>query len=59
MATALLAVTLIATLPAPASAYNLGDTTPNWTMLEGRQQISYNLYDYRGKIVLVNCFASW
>jgi hypothetical protein len=37
-------------------AYNVSDITDNWTMLDGWQTTSYNLYDYQGKIVLVNLF---
>jgi hypothetical protein len=40
-------------------AFELGDTTPNWSMWEGWEEINYGLYDYQGKIVLVNLFATW
>ncbi|KPJ52389.1 hypothetical protein AMJ39_07955 [candidate division TA06 bacterium DG_24] len=57
-ATALMVAALIGTWPAPALAYNIGDTTVNWTMLDGSQTISHNLYDYQGKLVLVNLFST-
>jgi hypothetical protein len=41
-------------LISPALAYELGDTTDDWSMWEGWQEINYRLYDYQGKLVLVN-----
>jgi hypothetical protein len=35
-------------------AYDPGDTTDDWSMWEGWQEINYRLYDYQGKLVLVN-----
>jgi hypothetical protein len=40
-----------------ALAYEVGDTTFDWTMWEGWQEINYRLYDYQGKLVLVNLFS--
>jgi hypothetical protein len=55
---ALVAVALIGSWAAPASGYVLGETTANWTMLDGSQTVSYQLYDYRGKLVVVNLYST-
>ncbi len=38
-----------------AGAYELGDLTDDWTLLDP-YGTSYRLYDYEGKLVLVNLF---
>jgi hypothetical protein len=37
-----------------AFAYELGDVTDDWEMWDAWQEIHYRLYDYEGKLVLVN-----
>ncbi len=39
-----------------ASAYQVGDITDDWTVLDAWEEVSHRLYDYRGKLVLVNLF---
>lgn len=58
VAAVLMVAALIASWPVPALGYVVGQTTLNWTMWEGSQTVSYNLYDYWGKITLVNCFQN-
>ena len=43
-------------LPAAATAYQVGDTTADWTLLDAWQETSHRLYDYRGKVILVTLF---
>ena len=51
-----LAVCLLSTLCMimSAHAYEVGDTTDDWEMWNAWQDIHYRLYDYEGKLVLVN-----
>lgn len=50
------AILLLALLfPMWSAAYEVGDLTDDWILLDP-YGTSYSLYDYEGKIVLVNLF---
>lgn len=43
-------------LPATALAYQVGDTTEDWTLTGAYKEVSHRLLDYRGKLILMNLF---
>ena len=49
-------VGMLMLVPLLLVAYEVGDTTDDWSMWDGWQEVNYRLYDYRGKLVLVNLF---
>lgn len=41
------------------SGYKVGDTAPDFTLQLLGQEGEYNLYDHRGKVTIINFWATW
>lgn len=58
MRKSLLALAVLAAIPAISMAIGVGSVAPNFT-LQDTAGVSHSLYDYHGKVVLLQFWESW